>query len=111
MDLGSFAVAASGMRLREGRLLRGGLFELNRKLCTGSVQAERGGSEQTVLLQDFRRVFLADEHRGQCDDGFQLFAVQQLYRLSQALRTWRRIEECRGELAFVDPGNAFIGQS
>ena len=74
-------------------------------------QAEREGSEQTVVLQDFRRVFLADEHGGQSDDRLQFFAVEELYRLSQALCIWRSIEQCRGELTFVDPGNAFIGQS
>jgi hypothetical protein len=64
-------------------------------------------SEQTVLLQNLRSVFLGDEHGRQGDDGLQLFALQQLDRLPQALGAGGGVEEGGGELALADPGDAF----
>src|SRR6267143_3589766 len=68
------------------------------------------GLRQAVVFPDLLAVRFVDRHRRECDLFLHLFAFDDLQSLADALRSGCRIEESRGELAFANPGDAFVWQ-
>ena len=85
-----------------------------RNSCIGAPRGQIGEPSGPApraagrLLQNVGGVVLVDEHRRQGDQRAGFFAVQELDRLSETLGAWRCVEEGRGQLPFVHPGDALV---